>query len=83
MATQEKGFVASLKKEEPPIDYLRRMVKCFDHNNESMNQRFSIPELLNIWSAWTQCEYDYYPDQWSEEQLLAAANDGTIPEFED
>jgi hypothetical protein len=83
MATKENGFVSAIHDGECAIDYLRRMTKCFDRNNETLNQRFSIPELLNIWAAWTQCNWDYYPDQWDEEQLLAAAKDGTIPAFED
>ena len=59
------------------------MVKCFDGNKEDLNMSYSLPELLNIWSAWNRCEWDFYPDQWSAKQLERAAKNAKVPEFDD
>jgi len=80
---KESGFYYSPKSNEYAIEYLRRMVKCFDGNKEDLNMSYSLPELLNIWSAWNRCEWDFYPDQWSAKQLERAAKNAKVPEFDD
>jgi hypothetical protein len=80
--TKENGFYYSPKSNEYAIEYLRRMVKCFDGNNETLNMNYTLTELLNIWSAWNQCQWDYYPEQWSKKQLMLAAKDATVPVFD-
>jgi hypothetical protein len=80
---KESSFYYSPKSNEYAIEYLRRMVKSFDRNNENLNMNYTLPELLNIWSAWNQCEWDMFPDQWSVKQLERAAKSATVPQFDD
>lgn len=80
---KETGFYYSPKSNEHAIEYLRRMVKCFDRNTEDLNMSYTLPELLNIWAAWCRCEWDFYPDQWSAKQLEQSAKNATVPQFDD
>jgi len=65
------------------IEELRKAVRLFNMCSETINERFTPPQLLRIAAACRACTHDYLPDQWSDEQLQAAADHGTVPVFED
>jgi hypothetical protein len=62
---------------------LRLIVVNMDSTTEAVNLRFTAPELLRIYTAHLEGDWDFYPDQWTEEQLLAAAHYGEVPRFGD
>lgn len=64
------------------IDLLRYAVKLFESNNESINQRFSAEELLRIADCMQKCEWDIWPDQWTERQLQECIQFGIVPQWE-
>lgn len=57
---------------ECAIDELRKMVRNFDSNSETFNQRFSMSQLIQIHRMWMASEWDFYPDQWTEQQVQEA-----------
>jgi hypothetical protein len=61
------------------IDELRRML---DSNNEDFNQRFTAEQLLAICRANRQCDWDYYPCQWTGAQVQTALR-GEVPRWDD
>jgi hypothetical protein len=61
-----------------PIDDLRRLVAVMNCCNESFLQRFTIDELVRVFSAHQRCEWDFYPDQWTEAQVQQALR-GEVP----
>jgi len=63
------------------IEFLREMIKAFDWVNESFNMSFTVEELIKIRKAWLVCEWDFYPDQWTERQVQDALN-GIIPKWD-
>lgn len=60
---------------------LIRACEAFDSCKESVNQQFTAEQLLQIYRAWSACEWDFYPDQWSVRQLQEAADYGKVPQF--
>lgn len=44
--------------------------------------RWTSEEWLKLWDAYAACAWDITPDRWSEEQIAAALEHGTVPEFE-
>lgn len=64
------------------IELLRFAVNALSYNRESVNERFSATELLNIAECYRACEWDFFPDQWTEDQLLAAAHGRIIPQWD-
>ena len=64
------------------IDELRATVRMLDSNNEDFNQRFTAEQLLAICRAHRQCDWDYYPCQWTEAQVQAALR-GEVPQWDD
>lgn len=65
------------------IEEMRAMVRAFDNLSENFNDRYTLPELITIWRAWRACEWDYYPDQWSKDQIHAVLRLGVVPRFTD
>lgn len=64
------------------IERLRAAVKLFDQCNEDFNCRFTTSiELLWIWDAHHRCGWDFYPDQWTERQILAALTCFEAPDW--
>jgi hypothetical protein len=61
---------------------LRRIVRAMNDTRESFNDRFSAEELVAIYRAMFASGWDYYPDQWSEEQVQAALR-GIAPSWDD
>lgn len=57
---------------ECAIDELRKMVRNFDSNNETFNQRFSMSQLIQIHRMWMASEWDFHPDEWTEQQVQEA-----------
>ena len=68
---------------EGGADELRRIVKVMGDVAEWVNDCYTIAELIRLYQAHKACEWDYYPDQWSQEQRDAAAKYGTVPKFDD
>lgn len=65
------------------IEELRLALLLFDDTSETFNQRFSAAELLLIFRAHRRGEWDYYPDQWTAEELAKALRgEGVGAEFE-
>jgi hypothetical protein len=62
-------------------DLLRRIVANMDATNEGLNQQFGALELVAIYSAHLAAEWDLYPDQWTIDQLRAAAFFGEVPRW--
>lgn len=65
------------------IEELRRAVELLDRNNEGSNAGFSAEELLNIARACWASGWDVWPDEWTSQQVEAAAKDKTPPRFEE
>jgi len=65
------------------VEVLRRVADMCDRSPETFNQRFTIAELVRLWQVSQLCEWDYYPDQWSAEQVEAALGDGAVPTFDE
>jgi len=65
------------------VELLRFAVKYLSYNTESVNQRFSAIELLNIAECARAAEWDMYPDQWTEKQLREAAKHRMVPDWSD
>lgn len=63
------------------MEELRLLVRNFDSNNESFNDRFTPEQLLNIHRAWMASGWDIYPDNWAPDQVYMAANYATPPQF--
>ena len=63
------------------IELLRYAVHMLDSSREGVNQRFTAPQLLRIADAVQRCEWDMYPDQWSEQQLQDCIQFGIIPKW--
>lgn len=70
-------------KTRSAADTLRLIVSNMDNTTESVNDRHSLPELINVYLAHIECGCDFYPDQWSLEQLEGAALRGEIPEWDE
>ena len=64
------------------IDALRGAVLAFNNVREDFLQQFSAQELLTLYAAWMACEWDIWPDQWSDAQVKAALR-GEVPRFDD
>ncbi len=62
---------------------LRAAVKALSHCNETFLDEFTAEQLLKLWRAWRACGWDYFPDQWTREQVRAAIYRGVVPEFSD
>lgn len=60
---------------------LRAIVRNMDATRESLNDRFTVPELIAIYSAHLASEWDIYPDQWEERQLQEAIL-GKVPHWD-
>lgn len=64
------------------IDILRNAVGYFNTCRESFNQRYTAEQLIKIYTAGVLGEWDVYPDQWTNQQVDAAINEGKSPKFE-
>jgi hypothetical protein len=64
------------------IDQMRAAVRMLDNNTESVNQRYEAAALLKIWRAAMVCGWDFFPDQWTRQQLDEAI-DGIAPDWDD
>jgi hypothetical protein len=67
---------------KPAIQQVRAMVRAFSYCRESFLEQFTLDELRALYRAWLACEWDFFPDRWSREQVLAALG-GTVPTFRD
>ncbi len=65
------------------IELLRYAVKLFNDCNETFNQRFTGTQLLTIADCMQRCEWDIYPDQWTERQVQECIQFGMVPKWED
>lgn len=70
-----------MKEPECGIDQLRRTVKLLDACNETFNQEWTAEQLLKIGVAMRACGWDIYPDQWTQQQVDAVLEHGTVPTF--
>jgi hypothetical protein len=64
------------------IELLRYAVRLFSRCNETFNQQFDEQTLLKIAATHKACEWDFYPDQWTDRQLSDLFHDGKIPEWD-
>jgi hypothetical protein len=62
---------------------LRRIVACLDSCCESMIERFSVEELVQLQRAAWACEWDVFVDNMSEGQCRAVLELGEVPAFYD
>ena len=69
-------------KNRKGIELLRYAVHLFSSTNEDFNQRFNEDELLKIADAVQKCEWDIYPDQWSEKQVQDYLISEIIPNWD-
>lgn len=67
--------------EREGIELLRYAVNLLGDCNESFNARFNTTELIRIADACQRCEWDMYPDQWSERQIRECVRRGIVPQF--
>lgn len=47
--------------------------------NESVWDGLTRAECFRVFDAWMACGWDFYPDQWTAEQLTAAIRYGIVP----
>lgn len=66
---------------ETGIERLRIAVSIFDRCRESFLEPFSARDLLRIYDAHMQCEWDLYPDQWTDRQVDEAVRLEFVPKF--
>lgn len=60
------------------IEDLKRAVRLFDNCTLDFVNRFTIPELILIYQAYTRSEWDIAPDRWTENEVeLALQGRGT------
>lgn len=64
-------------------DELRRIVRVMDNTAEWALDGYSVAELIRMFTAHAACDWDYYPDQWTQDQRDAAARLGVVPTFDD
>jgi hypothetical protein len=64
-------------------DQIRRMTNTINMCKEDFNQEYSAEELMKIVRACWLSEWDILPDQWTQQQIDAALEHGTPPEFEE
>ena len=57
------------------IEMLRQLVKYFDGQNETFNQRWTVEELVKLDTAADACAWTYDLDQWPEEAIQEALKD--------
>jgi hypothetical protein len=69
------------RRAQTGADMLRQIVRNMDYTDEGFNARWTLEQLVQIYSMHLASEWDIYPDEWSEEQLAAALN-GVPPTFE-
>lgn len=62
-------------------DTLRIIVRNMDNTTEDLNTRFTVAELIAIYSAHLASEWDFYPDQWEERQIQEAIQ-GKVPRWD-
>lgn len=72
-----------MDEEEFGIDELRSAVQAFDYCEETFLQQFSAEDLLKIRRVWKKCDWDLFPDQWTNQQTEEAIKDGKVPDFEE
>lgn len=65
------------------IELLRYAVRMLNRCNESVNQRFTAPQLIRIAEGVQRSEWDFYPDEWTDQQLQECAQFGITPTWED
>lgn len=61
------------------IEKLRRAVTLFSNCTETFNERWTADELLKIYAAYHASGWDITPDQWSDDQLMAALRAVVLP----
>lgn len=64
------------------IEYLRTAVESLNTLRETTFDNLSTEEILRMYDAWLACEWDIYPDQWSDDQLEGAIKLGLVPNFD-
>lgn len=65
------------------IDRLRAAVKLFNQCSEDFNDCFTLEELVRLSIAHRHCGWDFYPDQWTSEQIKAVLAIGELPDWND
>lgn len=63
-------------------DKLRRMVRALDRWTESSIDRFTLPELVQIFRMCVASPWSYPVEDWTERQIAEALN-GTPPNWSD
>lgn len=64
------------------IELLRCAVRAFGDCREDFLHGWSAGELIAIYEVWRECEWDIYPDEWSERQVKEAIA-GRVPQWLD
>ncbi len=59
---------------------LRNLVEYFDLCRESFLEQFTMQELIALYDAQMRCEWDVFPDHWTEKQVKQALR-GIAPQF--
>jgi len=54
------------------IDKVRDIARAFGYGRESLAQRFTVNELLQIRRMWLASSWDILPDRWEERQIQEA-----------
>ena len=71
-----------MSKELVGINLLKYAVQMLNSNREDFNQRFTADELIRIATAVQACDWDIYPDKWTEQQVQECLQFGVVPQWE-
>jgi hypothetical protein len=82
MTAEGRAIISCMKKPVSGPDELRKAARLIGMCRESFNQRFTAEELLKLARACWASEWDFTPDQWTEEQVQAALK-GEVPRWND
>jgi len=65
------------------IEKLRKCLNLFNNCNESFNEKFTIDELIKLYNAYMNAEWDFRPDEWTEEQIQSCLKYNRTPEWDE
>jgi len=65
------------------IELIRYATHMLSSCNETFNMSFTAEQLLTIADAVQRCGWDFYPDQWTEQQVQDCIQFGIVPEWKE
>lgn len=65
------------------IELIRYATHMLSSCNETFNMRYTAEQLLRIADAVQKCGWDFYPDQWTEQQVQDCIQFGIVPDWKE